>query len=172
MKTLQSYVLAALVVALSITSLHAEEITLDALKARITGLYTLEEWHKDGEVFRPPQVDGRFILINGTIMTILDNRIQPSSRSTTVLVGKYELTSDKFSYAYDDVSNFTEEADATKVSHKPLWEGMRTFVPSIDGDVVRLSADTGQEIVFADEGSKYFDKGKQEPAVGWRFRIL
>jgi len=75
-----SKILPLLIVSLCIGSSHAEQISLDALKARITGLYTLEEWHKDGEVLRPPQVDGRFILLNGTIMTILDNKLQPSRR--------------------------------------------------------------------------------------------
>lgn len=63
--------------------------------------------------------------------------------------------------AYDDVSIFTEEADATKVSHKPLWERVRVFTPSTDGDLVRLRTENGmQEIVFTNDGSKYFDKGK------------
>ena len=161
MKTLQSYGLAAFVVALSITSLHAEEVSVDALKAQMTGLYTLEEWHKDGEAFRPPQVEGRFILLNGVIMTILDNKMQPSNRSTTVLIGKYELTSDRFAYGYDDVSVFTEAADAPKVSHKPMWEGMRAFTPGIEGDLVRLREENGsREFVFTNEGLDYFVDGK------------
>src|SRR5712671_5926081 len=116
-----SKILALLIISFCIGSSHAEQISLDALKARITGLYTLEEWHKDGEVLRPPQVDGRFILINGTIMTILDNKLQGSSRGTSVFIGRYELTSDKFSYGYDTVSIFSEEGDVTKASHKPLF---------------------------------------------------
>src|SRR3954469_11445628 len=114
-----------LIISFYIGSSHAEKISLDALKARITGLYTLEEWHKDGEVLRPPQVDGRFILLNGTIMTILDNKFQPSSRGTSLFIGRYELTSDKFSYGYDTVSIFNEEGDVTKASHNPLFDGMR-----------------------------------------------
>src|SRR3954471_4186150 len=129
MKTL-SKMCPLLVISFCIGSSHAEEISLDALKARITGLYTLEEWHKDGEVLRPPQVDGRFILINGTIMTILDNKLQPLSRGTSVYIGRYELTSDKFSYGYDTVSIFSEEGDVTKASHKPLFEGVQIFKPS------------------------------------------
>src|SRR5690349_2057930 len=109
-----STVIALLTISFLMCSSQAEEISLDALKARITGLYTLEEWHKDGEVLRPPQVDGRFILINGTIMTILENKVQPSSRGTSVYIGKYELTANRFSYGYDTVSIFSEEGDITK----------------------------------------------------------
>lgn len=160
MKNLLSAVLPVFVLMLCASVLHAEELSLDALKARITGLYTLEEWHKDGEIFRPPQVEGRFILINGTIMTILDSKTQPSSRATSVFIGRYEMVAEKFSYEYDTVSIFSEEGDIIKASHKPLWDGVRVFVPSVEGDVVRLRAESGQEIVFTNEGSKYFDKGK------------
>ena len=145
---------------LTMPSLHAEDISLEGLKARMSGVYTLEEWHKDGEAFKPPQVDGRFILMNGTIMTVLRNETQPPGRVTTVLIGKYELTAERFSYGYDDISIFIEEAGATKVSHKPLWEGVRGFTPGIEGDVVHLRAENGpQELFFTSEGLDYFDKG-------------
>ena len=158
---LHSNLLAGFLTVLCITSLHAEEVSVDTLKAQIAGLYTLEEWHKDGEVFRPPQVDGRLIILNGLFTTILQNRMQPSSRSTTVLIGRYELNSDRFSYGYDDVSVFTEEGDATKVSHKPMWDGMRAFIPGIEGDLVRLRQVNGPyEFVFTSEGLNYFDDGK------------
>ena len=156
------FILSAIVLVLfGISPLHAGEVSVDDVKARMTGLYILEEWHKDGEVLRPPQAQGRFILLNGVIMTILDNKMQPSSRATTVLVGKYELTSEKFSYGYDDVSIFTEEADSTKVSHKPLWEGMRGFIPSIEGDRLRLRQENGmRELLFTSEGLDYSENGK------------
>ena len=151
---------AALVTILSMSSARAEEIA-DPAMAKITGLYTLQEWHENGEVFSPPQVDGRLVILNGVFMTILDNRMTPPSRSTTVLVGSYVWHPGEFSYGYDNVSVFTESAGATSVSHKPLWEGMRTFTSSIDSDVVRLREDNGaREFVFTDEGLDYFVNGK------------
>jgi len=141
--------------------LHAGELSIDDMKARMTGVYVLEEWHKDGKVFGPPQVQGRFILLNGVIMTILDNKMQPPSRVTTVLVGRYELTPEKFSYGYDDGSIVTEEADATKVSHKPLWEGTREFKPGIESDLLWLRQEIGtRELLFTREGLDYSENGK------------
>ena len=151
---------AALLTALFMSSLGAEEIA-DGAKARITGLYTLQEWHEGGEIFTFPKVQGRLVILNGIFMTILDNRMKPSSRATTVLSGKYNLEPGKFSYGYDDVSVFTESADATSVSHKPFWEGMRTFITSIEGGVVRLrDENVAHEFVFTDEGLDYFVNGK------------
>jgi hypothetical protein len=152
--------LAALFLFQFMSPLWAEEIA-DAAKARITGLYTLQEWNENGEIFKSPQVEGGLVILNGIFMTILDNRMKPSSRATTVLSGKYLWEPGKFSYGYDDVSVFTESADATSVSHKPLWEGMRTFTTSIESDVVRLREDNGsREFVFTDEGLDYFVNGK------------
>jgi hypothetical protein len=152
--------LATLLLFQFMSPLWAEEIA-DAAKARITGLYTLQEWNENGEIFKSPQVEGRLVILNGIFMTILDNRMKPSSRATTVLSGKYLLETGTFSYGYDDVSVFTESADATGVSHKPLWEGMRTFTTSIESDAVRLREDNGsREFVFTDEGLDYFVNGK------------
>lgn len=146
---------------LCISPLHADEVTVDIMKARMTGVYVLEAWQKEGEMFRPPQVEGRFIVFNGVFMTILDNRTQPSIRVTTVLSGKYEMSPGRFAYAYDDVSIFTEEADATKASHKPLWEGMRGFSASMEGESLRLRQENGtREFLFNDEGLDYFENGK------------
>jgi hypothetical protein len=155
------HLVAALLTALFImSSLGAEEIA-DGPKARITGLYTLQEWHEGGEIFTSPKVQGRLVILNGIFMTILDNRMKPSSRSTTVLIGRYVFQPGQFSYGYDDVSVFSESADATSISHKPLWEGMRTFTTSVEGDVVRLrDENVAHEFVFTDEGLDYFVNGK------------
>ena len=158
-RTLLSQFFGALLVAQSLSLAWADDI-LDIEKSTMTGVYTLQEWHKDGIRYVSPQVDGRFVLLNGVIMTILYNRMQPSSQVNTVLVGKYVLSADKFSYGYDEVSVVTESAAATTVSHKPLWEGMRSFTVSAADDAVRLREENGtREFVFANEELNYFEKG-------------
>src|SRR5438552_2206543 len=51
---------------------------LEAVRAKIEGVYALEEWQTESGVFRPPQVEGRGTLLNGTITVILHNRINES----------------------------------------------------------------------------------------------
>ena len=133
----------------------------NSAKARMTGVYTLQQWDKDDVSYVPPQVDGRFILMNGVIMTILYNRMQPGTLVSSVLVGKYELNAARFAYGYDEVSVVTESADAKNVSHKPFWEGMRGFAVSVADDAVRLREENGtREFVFANDELNYFEKGK------------
>src|SRR5271156_4647542 len=93
----------------------------------IFGVYELEEWHVDGAVLRPPQVQGRFILLNGTITTILHSRVPSERQMTSVFVGKYVLENARFSYGYQDSAIVVETPSGVSESHKPPWEGMRSF---------------------------------------------
>ena len=45
--------------------------SITELKAAIEGVYILDEWNIDGQTFRPPAVEGRFVVLNGNIMTVL-----------------------------------------------------------------------------------------------------
>jgi hypothetical protein len=160
-RALHSPFIGVLFVVAQFLSLAWADDVLDSAKSRMTGVYTLQQWDKDDVSYVPPQVDGRFVLFNGVIMTILYNRMQSATQVSSVFVGKYELSAARFAYAYDEFSVVTESADAKSVSHKPLWEGMRGFTVSVADDVVRLREENGtREFVFANDELNYFEKGK------------
>jgi hypothetical protein len=139
---------------------RAADSALEALPATIDGIYAIEEWHTDAGVFRPPQVDGRFILLNGAVAIILHNRIQEAKQTTTASYGSYVLSATEFSYRYEEPSVFTQTSSEITVSHKAPWEGMRSFSVSRDGDTVLLRSATEQEFLFSRAGLKYSEKGK------------
>ena len=60
-------------------------------KARIEGVYALQEWHLGGEVVRAPRVDGRFFLLDGVVITVLHNRVQEGNQTTVASYGSYVL---------------------------------------------------------------------------------
>lgn len=129
---------------------------LEAVRAKIEGVYALEEWHTEAGVFRPPQVEGRFSMLNGTIIVILRNRMKESPQTTLASYGIYVLTSKEFSYRYPERSVFTITPDSITVSRKPAWEGMRKFDVIREGDNLRLRSQTGQqEWFFTPEGETY-----------------
>jgi hypothetical protein len=133
----------------------------------ITGVYTLVEWYVDGVTYRPPLVGGRFIMLDGTITTILHNRSHAQKTMTGALAGTYSLDAGHFSYGYEDVSMVIESPSGASVSHEPLWKGRRSFAVSSDGDAVRLTAVDGQqEFVFNASGFTYSEDGK--PLRIWR----
>jgi len=121
---------------------------LDAVRAKIEGVYALEEWQTEEGVFRPPQVEGRFSMLNGTIIVILHNRMKESPQTTYASYGTYVLTSKEFSYHYPEPSAFTITPASITVSHKLPWEGMRTFTVIPEGDNLRLRSQTGQREWF------------------------
>ena len=83
-------------------------MAFDNLKAIISGSYELEEWHEDGAVLRPPQVDGRVVVVNGTITSIFHNRSQTDKQITAIFVGNYVLDKTRFAYQYPDTAIYTE----------------------------------------------------------------
>src|SRR5690349_18367407 len=95
-------------------------------KSLVEGIYILTEWHTGETVLRPPVVDGRFVLQDGVVITVLNNRSQPASRVAVAAYGTYPLDASGFSYKYDEGTVVTETTEA-RVSHAPLFDGTRSF---------------------------------------------
>ena len=62
----------------------------------IEGIYALDEWHIGGETFRPPQVDGRFVLENGAVITILLNNATETNKTSSAQFGVFVLDQTSF----------------------------------------------------------------------------
>jgi hypothetical protein len=130
----------------------------EAALSLLPGVYELQEWHTPDGVLKPPQIYGRFFLIDGTIATVLRNEAQPDKRSTSVTVGYYELDRSHFAYTYTNASSFTETASEVSASHKAPWEGLRSFKLELIPEGVRLRSEGGQEFVFTRAGMTYSEK--------------
>jgi hypothetical protein len=142
----------------------ADEAKADdsGVRAVIDGAYTLEEWHIDENVFRPPTVEGRIVFLNGAIVTILTNKIQPDRQITVALFGIYQLGTELFSYRYDNASVFIQTGSTITASRRPPFEGMRDFDIAREGAAVRLQSRSSEhaEFVFNAEGQRYSEGGK------------
>jgi len=136
----------------------AEEPSVEALKARIEGVYVLQEWHRHGEIFRPPLVDARTVLLNGHIMFISHDWAQEPNKTTVAGYGIYILEPGKFSYRYERSSMVTQTAAGTSVSENLPWEGLRPFATSIENNEIRFRAKNGpREFRFTAGGMSYSD---------------
>lgn len=140
----------------------AEAVSPSELRAAIDGAYILEEWHIDDSVFRPPQVDGRVVFLNGAVLTILINKSHENQQITTTMFGVYQLKGRSFFYRYDSASIFTQTESAITVSHRLPWEGMRDFDIAQEGAAVRLHSRSSEhrELIFNAEGHRYSLGGK------------
>jgi len=146
---------------------YAAKLPFDVLKARIVGVYSLQEWHADRQVFRPPAVEGRMVLLNGSIVIVYHNRSRWPTQTTVVAFGRYTLDPDRFGYGYDSTSIVTETPSGSSVSHKPLWEGVRSFVISSEHGVVRLRSEGGKQAFVFDRSEVTYYEGGQVLLV-WR----
>jgi hypothetical protein len=148
--------------AVSLTASNAVSQTpVERLRASVEGVYALQEWHKDGKAFKPSQVDGRFVLMNGTVVTILNDRTEEANQATIALFGSYVLEELKFSYRYSSASVFRQTTTGITASYKEPWEGMRTFAVSPEGDAVRFRSENGQqEFLFTHDSLRYSENGK------------
>jgi hypothetical protein len=62
------------------------------------GVYALEEFGKDGVVYRSPQVSGRYMLRNGAVFWIFHDRTQQSKQTSTAAFGHYKISEGAYAY--------------------------------------------------------------------------
>jgi hypothetical protein len=133
---------------------------MTAIEKLTSGAYEIESWRVDGVLLTPPIVEGRFLLVNGTITTILHNRSVKQTEVTSLLLGTYTLSDTRFEYDYSDTSIIHESAASVTVSHIPLWEGRRAFEVGATNEQAFFRSKTGrQEFLFTARGISYSENG-------------
>jgi hypothetical protein len=134
--------------------------SITELKAAIEGVYILDEWNIDGQTFRPPAVEGRFVILNGNIMTVLIDTTQYSKKTYTTLYGVYSLTPYSFAYKYETRTTFTQTPDKISLARAIPWEGMREFTVKQEGNFVHLQFGEKAAFDFNPDGEIYSEDGK------------
>jgi hypothetical protein len=110
------------------------------------GVFAREEFGKNGEVFRPPQIAGRYMVLNGVVLFIFHDRIRQADQTSYVGFGRYTISATAYAYGYDDFSTYAHAAAGTSVSQKLPFEGMKSFTSALEQDGMHLrSADARQD---------------------------
>ena len=134
--------------------------TITEVKTAIEGVYILDEWTIGGQTFRPPAVEGRFVILNGNIVTVLIDATQESKRSYNALFGVYSLTPTSFAYKYETRAGFTQTTDNISLSRVMPWEGMRDFTVKQEGNFVHLQFGETAAFDFNPERLTYSEGGR------------
>jgi hypothetical protein len=133
----------------------------------IEGIYALQEWWAGDGVRVPPQVEGRFIIREGAVLTFLHDRTSAVPRYSGTLFGRYELGAGTFAYGYDDALMLIHSPDGLAAGEQLPWTGMREFVVEEHGDAIHVRARSGEgEFRFSAGGFLYLENGK--PLRRWR----
>ncbi len=147
---------------------------IERAKKLMDGTWGLAEWVVDGELMRPPEVDGRLSHHDGTIM-IMMSWTRPGLRKFFYGYGTYEFGDATWSYAYDRYVAFTDTNGSIALSEKGAaesatragFEGRRTYQMKFDGDKLILEREDGQrQLIYEGNVFSYVEHGK--PLRKWR----
>lgn len=122
------------------TGLAGQEAASTGLRVRLEGTWVLEEWHRDGEVLRPPQVGGRWSNHDGVVLATFFRQSHGSFESFAGY-GTYAMDDSNWSYAYDRVQTARgaspEDAVVTVRENTPR----RRFTIEREGELLVLEAE-------------------------------
>jgi len=106
-----------LLILLSLGSGHvgAQQLTAADVERRIGGVWELAEWHFEGQVLKPPVVNGRIVFHDGQIVSIY-HRDKDGTAYDIYSYGSYSLNQDIWSYGYERRLEVTRKAGASTVT--------------------------------------------------------
>jgi hypothetical protein len=141
--------LAAILFLLFPTTAGAQKDNAASAKAILEGTWTLEEWHVDGQVMRPPEMTGIWMVHDGRVMAIR-HRDGPKSFESTAAHGAYRITADEWIYGYER----SEDATGPTAAESKLRVRVTLPVPMQAWKIRR-------------EGAKLFLE--REKSIRWEF---
>lgn len=153
MRSFTTVLLSSIVLTVSFrpSSVYAQPTTQDV--KCMEGVYALEEFGKDGAIYRSPQVSGRYMILNGAVFWIFHDRTQQSKQTSTAAFGHYTISEGAYAYQYDDYTVYTHADGGTSVSRQLPWEGMRPYVPVRESDGLHLrNVDARQDFFCSLDG--------------------
>ena len=129
----------ASVLALPIPSTAQPSDPADDLRSVVEGTWVLIEWHVDGRVLRPPEMDGRWMVHDGMVMATR-HRDGVDGYESTAGYGRYQWGQNTWRYGYDrseDRRGDTVGTAVLQVREVP----QRTFHITHEGDHLILEDD-------------------------------
>jgi hypothetical protein len=117
----------------------------------------MDHWRAD---FPPLAVEGRFVILNGNIVTVLIDTMEESKKSYNALFGVYSLTPTSFAYRYETRVGFTQTSDNISLSRAVPWDGMREFTVKQEGNSVHLQFGETAAFDLDPERLTYSEGGK------------
>jgi hypothetical protein len=115
----------------------------------LEGTWTLEEWHAEGAIMRPPEMTGRWMVHDGVVMAIR-HRNGPKSFESTAAYGEYRITDTEWIYGYEQ----SDDARGPSAAEAKRTVRVTRPIPMLAWKIVR-------------RGSKVFLE--REKSIRWEF---
>jgi hypothetical protein len=135
----------------------ARPLSSEALRTRIEGVWALEEFHRDGQVFRSPQVEGRFVLRGGVAAFVVHDLAQRENPTARGGYGRYVVERGQLRYGYEEFTTLDRAGSRITAPEG----GLDTFTERVAGDTLRLRTANGEhEFIFTPDRQVYSQRGQ------------
>jgi hypothetical protein len=120
-------------------SLAGDVPTAAEIRAMIEQVYRMESWHTGDQVDYPPVAHGRWVIMQGGVVSTLIKGNPDGSKYVVALYGRYEVEDGVFRYLYEDGSAAVMSGDGTAPASIPVTFGeFMVYEVRRDGDGLRL----------------------------------
>ena len=131
------------------------------IRSAFEGVYAMASWHDGDAIEYPPVADGRWVLVGGNVVSLLQKHAPDGSGQVIALFGRYEIEDGAFSYGYDGGTFFVQRPGGAGEPYPVPFGEMRRYEARRDGDRVILAMADGTA-EFRIEGGfvEYCEAGK------------
>jgi hypothetical protein len=113
--------------------------TASELRDLMRGVFVIVIWYEDdGTEVGPPLASGRFVLVDGQVVSLLFKTNADGTTQTQALFGRYEIEDGAFSYGYDVGQQITKSPDGTTELIDVGSGQLNRFVATRESDHVLL----------------------------------
>lgn len=136
----------------------AQQTSTAEVERRVVGTWELVEWHLDGQILKPPAVNGRIAFHDGQVVTLL-YRSNDGIAYDFFGYGTYSFSRTAWSYGYDRIVEITGKESDSKVTSSAREQIRFNFRK--DGPRLILDYQNGERrFVFGEDDFTYFEKGQ------------
>jgi hypothetical protein len=129
------------------------------IRGMIEQVYKLASWHSGDQIDYPPVADGRWVIMQGQVVSTLIKDNPDGSKAVVALYGHYEVEDGRFRYCYDGGNAVVQGAGGAAPMAIPVTFGeFMDYAVARDGDGLRLSNDHA-ELRLSPSGINYYEDG-------------
>ena len=129
------------------------------IRGMIEQVYEMASWHTGDQVDYPPVAHGRWVIVQGQVVSTLIKDNADGSKAVVALYGHYEVEDGQFRYCYDGGDAVVRNAGGAAPMAIPVTFGaFMGYAVARDGDGLRLSNDHA-ELRLSSRGIDYYEDG-------------
>ena len=130
------------------------------IRGMIEQVYKMASWHTGDQVDYPPVADGRWVIMQGGVVSTLIKDNPDGSKAVVALYGRYEVEDGGFRYLYEGGEAVVHGADGAASMAIPVTFGeFMEYAVTRDGDGLRLANDHA-ELRLSPRGIDYYENGQ------------